>query len=333
MAAAELAFEHLALALETTHGTAVAVPTHSLNMVGRLVPSKSYGRLSRSDGTLVEYAASQETRSTDTFETDDSTLDLNTLPLLLEMVVKGGGVVTTPAGATNARLHTYTPSVTSDDLKSATVWWGDPNTQVFQSAYVMADTLTISADASSEDTPTVGLTAWGKFSSKVTAPTYPALTDAGLLNAQNMQVWLDTASAIGTTEITGRVVSTDWSIPAGTVQKFMAVGPGVTGSFSKHGRVKRHAECQIVFELTDMAQYDLFANGSKIKLRVRLNGALIEAGFYAYAQLDIYGRLEFDDWGDLEGSNRLIQFNILSEYDATAGTDFAMAVQNTLTAL
>lgn len=339
MAAAELAFEKFAVALESTHGTAITNPTHILNMVGRIVPATSRSRRSRGDGTLAEYYASAFTRKGSTFETDDSDLDVNTLPVLANMAIKAVSSPSTPTSGVLTRLWTFAPTMTSDDLKSSTIWWGDPGNQILRSAYNMIDTLSISADASSEDGATMTVSGYGKFAGEVTAPTYPSLVSPGLIIGQNMQVWADTSSAIGTTEITGRVISTDWSIPAGTTQKYLAGGTAADLSFTRHGRLKRHAEATIVFELADMTQYDLFVAGSVIKLRIRLNGmTAIEtvAGpltYYPYVNLDIYGPFDFDSWGDLEGSNRTISLKVLSEYDATAGYDFALSVQNARTTL
>jgi hypothetical protein len=329
MAPAELAFEKLALALETVHGTAIANPTHYLNMVGRIVPSTSRSRRSRSDGTLAEYPASVITRKGSTFETDDSDLDVNTLPVLANMAIKAVTSPSTPGGGTLSRLWTFAPTMTSDDLKSATIWWGDPGNQILRSTYNMIDELTISADASSEDGAMMSVTGYGKFPTSVAAPTYPSQIAPGLIIGQNMELWVDTSSAIGTTAITGRVVSTEWTIPAGTTQKYLAGGTTADLSFSRHGRLKRHAEANIVFELADMAQYDLFAAGTVAKTRIRLNGmTAIETTLFPYVELDIYGPYDFDSWGDLEGSNRTIALTILSEYDATAGYDFALKVQN-----
>jgi hypothetical protein len=333
MAAAEILNEALAIALETTHGTAITNPTHYLNMPGTVSPAISRSRRSQSDGRSAEYARSQITRKTSTWETDDADLDVNTLPVLLEMAVKGGGVVTTPAGATTARLHTYIPTMTSDDLKSATIWWGDPNAQVYQATYCMLDTLDIAADGSSEDAATMTASGWGKFPSKVSAPTYPSQNFGPLVNAQDMQLWMDTGSAIGTTEITGRLISGSLSIPTGAVAKYLAQGPGGDRGFTKHGRTKRHVELNLVFDLEDQTQYDLFVAGTTVKIRWRLNGPAIETitgpvTLYNYFQADVYGPLEFDSWGDLENSNRTISLNVMSEVDSTAGYDFAAYVQN-----
>jgi hypothetical protein len=219
--------------------------------------------------------------------------------------------------------------MTSDDLASSTIWWGDPGAQIFRSAYCMADTLTITADASSEDGASITASGYGKFPTKVSAPTYPSQAASGLIIGQNMDLWMDSASAIGTTAITGRVVSAEVTIPAGTVQKYLAGGTTADLSFTRHGRLKRHAELKLVFELADMTQYDLFAAGTSLKTRLRMNGmTAIETTFFPYFQFDIYGPLSDLSWSDYEGANRTVEFTIQSERDLTAGYDFAAYVEN-----
>ena len=80
-------------------------------------------------------------------------------------------------------------------------------------------------------------------------------------------------------------------------------------------------------------QYKLFENDTYVKLRIRHNGDLIESGFYHYVQVDTYGYLNFNDWGELEGTNRTITLEVQSIYDATLGADFQVVVQNDRTAL
>jgi hypothetical protein len=43
--------------------------------------------------------------------------------------------------------------------------------------------------------------------------------------------------------------------------------------------------------------------------------------------------MTFTDWGSLEGVNRTISLEVQSQYDATLGADWSIAVQNDRTAL
>jgi hypothetical protein len=335
MAAAELPFEYFALALEATRGTAVTPPTHYLNMAGMITPEDEWYTPDESRGTLASAYRSRRVRQSAGWSADGP-LDVNALPVLANMFVKAVTAPTTPTNGILTRLWTFVPTMTSDDLKSATLFWGDPNAQIFRAAYAMGDTLTISSDASGTDGATMSASGYAQFPTKVSAPTLPAQANGEIVVGGRMQVWLDTSSAIGTTAVTGRVVSATHSIPAGTVRKWLANGPTGNLDFTRVGRTKRRITTTVVMELADMTQYDLYTGDSVAKLRVRHNGPLIESvtpDYYYYVEVDTYGRMRLTNWGDLEGANRTVEFTIDSEYDTTLGADFALRVQNTRTTL
>lgn len=239
-----------------------------------------------------------------------------------------GAEVTTPGGATLSRLWTFTPDMTADTLNSLTLYWGDPNIQAFQAAFCMPDELTLTGDSGGEDGVTLSINGMGLFPSKTAPGAVPAVVVAPLLMPSAMQLWLDTSSAIGTTEVTGRIVKAEVTIPSGLSRKYLAQGPTGNLGFSDIGRGKRHVELKLTLEVPDMTQYDLFAAATSLKARLRFNGSLIEAGFYHYIEVDVYGPFEAATWGEFETSNRTIELNILSEYNTATGYDWCMRVQN-----
>lgn len=332
MAAAEVVFERFAGALETTHGTAIAAPTHIFNGTGMVTPDVTFSRRSRSDGMLSEFYSTIKTREEATWSLEGD-LDVNTLPFLLEMALKASGTIATPGGGTASRTHTYVPTMTSDDLKSATIFWGDPGWgagKVFQMPYAMVDELTITSDSSGTDASTMSASGRGQVLTQLTAPAIPSLTAGSLIVGGWMNLWMDTSSAIGTTAITGRVVSAEHTLTNNISYKHLATGAGGTLAFTRHGRGKRHMETRIVFELADATQYDLFAAGTVTKTRVRHNGALIEGSLYNYVQVDTYGPLTDLTWETVEDTNRAVGFTIYSQYDSTLGADFSVVVQNAI---
>lgn len=248
-----------------------------------------------------------------------------------------GGVgvnVETPGGATDSRLWTFAPTLDADDLEAMTLWWGDPNIQAFRAAFCMPDELTIAADAAGEDGVTLALSGQGLFPSKTAPGLVPAMLQAPLLMPTAMQLWIDSGGdAIGTTPVTGRLLSAELTVPSGITRKWLAQGPGGSLGFEQIGRGKRHAELSLALEVPDLDQYDEWVDHTTLKTRVRWNGPLIEAGFYFYVQADIYGPLEGLEWGENEGSNRTIELTVLSEYDDTAGYDWALYVQSDRDAL
>jgi hypothetical protein len=326
---AELAFEYMCLALEGTgtKGTVVDPPTHFLNMAGTITPKAQLYRPLESSGLLAEFTRSKIVKEWTEWQ-GAGPADVYTLPLLLEMAVKGGGTKATPAGATNSRTWTYSPTQNADDLLSATMYFGDPNVQAFQAPYCMCDEIVISANAAAADAVTMSAKGQGRAFAKDAPNSLPTRLTAPLLAATDLQLYIDTSSAIGSTEITGRVVSADITIPSGVAYKWLGSGPTGGTNFTRHGRKKRHVTLKVVFELLDMTQYDLWKAASVLKTRLKLNGPIIETTFRHYIQFDVYGPFADLAWGELEGANRTIELTIQSEYNATATTDFSIVVQN-----
>lgn len=340
MVASETVFEYLAMAREATKGTAVTPPTHYLPFSGIVKPMQDFYYATDSNGLLAEFSRSQAVRKWSEWSGDGGA-DPNYAPLLFNLVVRGAVTApTTPTNGILTRLWTFTPAMTSDVLDSGTFYWGDPAVQIWQAVYCMAEEMTIAADASGTDAATWTVKGFGKFPTEVAAPTLPAQNIGDLVMPGSMQLWLD-ATTIGTTEVTGRFISTDWTIPTGVTRKHYAGGVAGNLDYTKHGRKKRSAKAKITVELNDVSvgagkEYLTYKAGTLVKMRIRLNGAQIEAvtpTYYSYIELDIYGRLASFDWGTVEDSNRTMTFEVTSQYDSTAATDFLLRAQNTRTAL
>lgn len=338
MALQEIDFESLSVALEATRGTAVTPPTKRLNMQGTLTPIQELYRPPDHMGTLEEFYRSQVVRQSGALAADGA-VDLSAMPMLLNMIAKGG--VTAPATPTNGvltRLWTFVPTITADDLKTGTWYWGDNiDALLWQGKYGMLDTMEITEDASGTDGVMISIAGTTQTLTHLGAnPTLPAVALGVGLSPGRSQLWMDTSSAIGTTAITGRFVSSTVSLVTNFKPKYLATGPTGSNTFDHVGRAKRHIEAKLVFELADATQYDLFAAHTTVKTRIRYNGDLIESvtpDYYNYLQFDIYGPMSEPAWGDLEGTNRTIEFTVMSEYNATLGSSWAAYVQSTDTAL
>lgn len=323
---AELAFEYLLAVLEATKGTPVNPPTYYLNMAGTIKPAQNVARPDESRGTLAAYHRSQVVKQWSEWNAQGP-LDIYTVNLLAQMGVKGGVTPTTPGG-TAPRLWTYTPTMTADDLKAATLYWGDPNVQAWQTAYNMVDSIKIMADAAAGGLVTLQASGRGRFPAKTAPASLPTMTIAPLLSATEMELWIDPTSAIGTTAITGRVLAAEVTINSGVTYKWLAAGTTGGQTFQSHGRKKRWAELKLRLELPDMTQYDQWAAHTSLKTRLKINGAVIETSYRHYVQFDIYGPFTALDWGELEGSNRVVELTILSEYASSPATDFSLVLQN-----
>lgn len=341
MPSAEVALELFGLALEVTRGTAVTPPAYLLPFAGQITPVRTKYRPGEARGTLEKNYRSKTVHTGCEWEIPDSLLDPNYAPVLFNLIAKANSTPSTPTNGILTRLWSYVPTITSDDLKSATLYAGDPNVQTFQAAYCMADELTVSADATSDDGATFGLTGMGHFPTRVSAPVFPAAIPGDLLMPGAMQLWMDTSSAIGTTEVTGRFIKTDWTIPSGVSYKNYANGPTGGLGFTKAGRGTRAATATIEVELNEVSiaagkEYLTWEADTVVKMRIRLNGALIESvtpDYYSYVQLDIYGALDAFAWGTAADTNRTMIFSVESEYNSTLGASFALYAQSTRTTL
>lgn len=345
MPSAELTFERFGIALETTRGTVATNPTYWLPLTGRLRPMHNRFRPTESRGTRAANYRSKVTKQWSEWELDAGGLDTYNILPLLNMAVAPVTSPTTPPTAVNSRLWTFTRPMTSDTEKSATIFWGDPNTQSWKAPYGMCSSFTIGADATGDDAATMQFSGFAQTEAKIAAPTWPTMLNGPLITPLEMQLWLDTSSAIGTTAITGMFLSAEFSTDATRSRKFLPAGPGGSKTFSRTGVGTSSASLALRFELTDTAVttvYDLIRSATPDtpwKVRVRMNGPLIESvsgtDFYHYVEIDFTGTnddaLDWGDWAD--GTNRTLDVTLISEYDTTAATDWSIKVQTDKTTL
>lgn len=329
----EIFTERLHLALESTRGTAVTTPTHTMNGVGLLTPGVEYYEPAESRGEIARVYQQLPIRKTCAWSFEGPG-DVNYLPVWLQMAVAPNTSPSTPGGATNSRLWEFVRDMDADDLKAATLIW-DLDAQSLVSDFSMLDTLTLENDGAGTGGMTVNIAGMTGFPADIATPTPAANIAGALLPGLKMQLWLDTSSAIGTTAVTGRLLKAKHEIKTGVTYKFVAAGPTAGLDFVAVGRDPAVARCvtTLTLEVPDMTQYDLFADGTSVKCRVRHNGSLIESTFYNYVEVDTYGVMKNLAWNTNVNSNRTVEFTIESVKDSTLGADFRVAVQNARTAL
>ena len=305
-------------------------------MDGQLEPVMDYYDDETMVGLLAGLNRSEVVHSSITLSAEGA-LDVWTLPVLLNM---GFAVVTSPSTPTNGvltRLWTFTRNVTGDTIKSATGYWGDPNDKMYQSAFMMLTNLGWAADATGTDGATQKFDAIGQtFTPLGAVPTLPALGQAPLLIGTKMQLWIDTSSTWGTTAVTGRLASAEVSIDTGVQPKYVAVGPSGGVTYTRIGREKAVPELKLTVDKVDETELNHMLNADAVKVRVRWNGPLIESvtpDYYNYVQVDMYGKLRFDGWSDIAGTNRAVDLTLRGEYNSTLASDIIAYVQNTKTSL
>src|SRR5689334_18670730 len=119
---AEIIFETFRLALEATRGTAESAPTHLLNHEGKLTPHITRYRPREKRGTRARNYRAVDTRAWADFE-GEGDLDSVLAAVLFNMAVAPDASPATPTDAVTARLWEHIGALTSDNLKTATVWW------------------------------------------------------------------------------------------------------------------------------------------------------------------------------------------------------------------
>lgn len=327
---AETLYESLLGAIETVRGTAIAAPTHKINASeGILTPRQTFHNVPTLSGTRAAFTTSNKVYE-DTAVEASGALDLRQAPFIANLAL-GAGTITTPSGATTTRLHTHVPGMSSDPAKSATWWHGDPNVQVWRAAYHMLDNWTVTFSADSEEAVAHSFSTVGQPWEAVSDPTLPTETAMLLAYGIDASLHIDTSSAIGTTAITGRLIGGEARINRVRSFKRHARGAGAVRTFDATGIGRDNAELDLTFELYDTAQTALFVSGAPQKVRLRLNGDLLEGVLYAFWELDIYGNLQdlaFDTYMD---TNRTVTFTIRSTnnaYAISAGHDYAVRIQN-----
>jgi hypothetical protein len=332
---AEVAFESVQLKLEAVRGTILTPPDHWLNMVGTLTPMRELYRAPDTTATLAEHGGrTQIVRKWGELAADGD-LDPWMLPVLANMALKGG--ITTPATPPSAVLTkswVFPRSITADDLKSATEYFGDPNQKIYQGGYGMLDELTIKSQPTGNDGTKMSVKGHTHFLTQLgAAPTPPAQALGPLIVPGWIAVYADTSLAIGTTLIVGRVLNVEHTFPTGVTYKWPGQGPASGLDYHHTGRKKTHCTTKITLDMVDQTEYNLYEGAQQVKLRVIHYGSAIETvtgplTYYNMVQVDMYGTLDSLKWANYEG-NRTMELTMESEENATAGTDAIVTVYNT----
>ncbi len=321
----EIAFEYLLSKIEATKGTAEATPDRYHLIGGVIMPKNEYFSPEDRDGTLSMSRRSTVVRAWSEMEIEGQ-VNINEIHRFMLMGMNGSVVPTTVA--TGVYNWTFLRNMTSDTLKSATLWAGDPNTQIFRAAMAMIEEMTITADGKGTDGTMFSANLMAKLETKVAAPTAPAVPAPISLMPSQLQVWLEpnSTNAYGTTDVTSRVLSVEHVLPTGVTYKF---GPGST-TIKRTGVKKVQPSTTLEFEFESTAEYDIVRSGLPVRVRAKhLTANLLDATNYGFVQVDMYGPLTEMDWGDYEDSNRTLKITIPALYDTTIATDVRVTVQNT----
>jgi hypothetical protein len=242
---------------------------------------------------------------------------------ILDIGVKGGGVITTPGGGTTTRLHTYVPGA----LYAATFEWMDGKNP-WEIAGCYADTIEIDLDVQGQVMVNVGIFGTGMVAAALTGSLAQRTPD--FFRGWEAKVYIDNLGATpGTTEIPCVVTAANISysnnlgrvFAANNSRAACAVNPGeidLTVSLTMRAA-----------QATALTEFTAFQAGTQRLVRLSFgNNTVLEGSLYKFVTLDIPGAWTAVDLGANGQGERLYQFTGSYVYDAVNAFGFQVRAQN-----
>ena len=334
---ANLQFRKSQAGLETTRGTAVAA-TRRLYNGSEFNPNLNYRRLEAPGSGSRIPMGNIVGGIREIPGTHEDQLTAQDAPWYFQLGIKGG-VAGALVGTAGAWSYTFVPSGAADDMRTATFEWNpgdEAGTNVFRLPGTYMESWGVDWSVGDEASFTSTLrasdmiTAGGGWTALTPALAERPRTVLG--GNRPVRVYLDTASAIGTTELLGRSISYTLSYDNARHYKVFGESP-TTVQGSGLGELDITASIQL--EWSTRAQYDAFMAGTDQKLRVRFEGPTITGAAPAaieYVEFDHYGQWTSHPWSDREG-NITSTMDFTLEYNTTAAQMFSAKVVNGLSTL
>ena len=251
------------------------------------------------------------------------------LPWWFLLAIKGA---VTPTGAT-AKAYNFLPSLSVDDLAAITLQFNEPGNP-YRSSQVMVNSWTLRGDTDADDEPGWMLEAemiGRDFASNPFTAAIPDRTTEVIL-ARGTKLFIDEpAGVIGTTQVTGRLIS--WSITGNNSVHFKAFSEDIDAfAANKVGRGARMFDAQFVLEFDNDVEFAKFRAATQRKIRLEREGTLISGTDYKRLRVDMNGYWSSLGWGDREG-NIIATFGFAGYFDAVSGYDLRAEVVNSLATL
>ena len=322
-------------ALESTRGTDLAA---TRKVYAQITPSYSRALLDFQDTSGTFHARRRVGYGRE--KAGLTALDIATfedLPWWLQMLVKGGVTGSGDAGTPIAYTYTFNPTITSDDLKSATFEIGDTGNP-YELHQCMANSGTLRMDADNDSEPAWMLDVELMARDMVSGTFTNSLADRSteVINARGTKLFIDDAGGtMGATQKTGSLISA--SITINNNIHFKSFAEDVTYvAANKVGRGAQTIDAQFTFEFdsdTEFAKYRASA-GAQRMIRLEIEGSQIHGSTVVNKRLriDLYGYWNSWSRGDREG-NLTATFGFAGFYDVTASKTFQIEVVNALATL
>lgn len=264
----------------------------------------------------------------------------------LQLCVKGGVTGVSDAHPTApAFTYTFVPTLQTDDLKSATLEFGEAGNP-YQSTQVMVDGFSVRIDGDAGEAESGWMLDATAIGRDLTPTAYTAsIPDrtTEVIQAKGAKVFIDNGGGtIGTTQVSGRLISV--VITGANALNFKAFLEDETAfAANKVGRGLRAFDASLVMEFDNDTEFaNLRATSQPVQRLIRLEreGSQIHPvsstpalpATNKRARIDLMGYWSGWSEGDRNG-NMIATYNLMAFYDAVAGYDARFEVVNALATL
>lgn len=238
------------------------------------------------------------------------------------------GTAAASGTAANKTWSFTTISDTTDDLASYSFELGGPNwPSVYKVAGVKATSLEINI---THDQPWeytyegvgMAVTVGTAVTSGLSLPS--TLVD---ILGTNTKVYVDTAGGtIGTTQLTGVVVSASISLGTGMTARHTLDGQAYPYRIARSGR--RSVEAKLVIEYASQTEYTAWAADTERLVRIEATGPSLGTGTYK-ATLNLYGIWDALELGD-DGDVKTLELTLAGRYNSTAAAEVTATLVNSI---
>ena len=252
----------------------------------------------------------------------------------LQLAIKGG--VTGSGSASTGYTYAFTPSLSTDDLKSMTLEFGESGNP-YEADQVMVNTWTLRGDPDSDTEP-----AWmfeaemmGRTISTTTYTTSLSDRTTEPITARGTKLYVDTtAGGIGGTQLTGHLIN--WSLTGNNNIHYKAFAENESNyAANAVGRGERTYDGEVTIEFdsdTTAIGFSKLRSGTALYLRLEREGSTIATTYKKKLTIDCAAYVSSITFGDREGNmTATVGFNCF--YDATLGFDLKATVINALSTL
>jgi len=194
-------------------------------------------------------------------------------------------------------------------------------------------TLSFSNDAGGSNVAQLSVAGVCRYPETIDLSTYssytlPSVREEKKFSPLRMTAWLDTTSAIGTTEMIGHVVRAQHTLTSPWQQQFRPVGDSDANVLGGYGRQRRVGiTTQVTIRQDGTIDFEEAYLKKDCKLRVRHYAYEITTGVWAYVSFSTYGKMSNLNRRQIDNNSVAWDFTISGEVDTGIGSDAAVSMK------